>query len=51
MQLPGFDHARGDPEPDADTSNRNQHRQCDSRRLYLLHDQGGWEGMIAPTWI
>lgn len=47
VKLPGFDHARGDPEPDAYTFDRTQHRLVILEGLYLLHDQGGWE-TIAP---
>lgn len=47
IKLPGFDHAKGDPEPDTYTFDRNQHRLVILEGLYLLYDQGGWE-KIAP---
>ena len=44
--LPGFDHAVGDPEPDAHTFHRDKHHIVICEGLYLLHDDDGW-GDIA----
>ena len=43
VKVPGFDHAAGDPEPEAHTFDREQHRVVITEGLYLLHDQAGWE--------
>lgn len=45
VRVPGFDHARGDPEPDAHTFDRQHHRVVIVEGLYLLHDQDGWESI------
>jgi pantothenate kinase len=41
--IPGFDHARGDPEDGAHTFDRHQHKIVIVEGLYLLHDQDGWQ--------
>jgi pantothenate kinase len=41
--VPGFDHARGDPDQNAHVFHRNQHKIVVCEGLYLLHDQHGWE--------
>mmetsp|Transcript_26768 Transcript_26768/g.39599 ORF Transcript_26768/g.39599 Transcript_26768/m.39599 type:complete len:277 (-) Transcript_26768:61-891(-) len=41
--LPGFDHARGDPELDRHEFDRNRHKIVICEGLYLLHDGDGWE--------
>lgn len=38
VMVPGFDHAAGDPEPDAHEFDRSQHRVVVCEGLYLLHD-------------
>lgn len=43
IHIPGFDHAKGDPEPNQHTFHRNKHRIVICEGLYLLHDQDGWE--------
>mmetsp|Transcript_31879 Transcript_31879/g.77424 ORF Transcript_31879/g.77424 Transcript_31879/m.77424 type:complete len:423 (+) Transcript_31879:381-1649(+) len=43
VQIPGFDHARGDPTPAQHTFSRDQHNVVICEGLYLLHDQDGWE--------
>jgi pantothenate kinase len=43
VKVPGFDHAAGDPEPDAHTFDRGEHRVIITEGLYLLHDEDGWE--------
>lgn len=45
IKLPGFDHARGDPEYDAHTFDGNQHKVVIVEGLYLLHDADGWENI------
>lgn len=45
VKVPGFDHARGDPEYDAHTFDRQQHRVVIVEGLYLLHDEAGWESI------
>lgn len=42
VKVPGFDHARGDPEPDAHAFDRAAHKVVICEGLYLLHDQDGW---------
>lgn len=41
LSLPGFDHARGDPEPAHHIYKRQPIVICEG--LYLLHDKDGWE--------
>jgi pantothenate kinase len=43
VKVPGFNHATGDPEPDAHTFDRDEHRVIITEGLYLLHDEDGWE--------
>ena len=43
VALPGFDHARGDPEEAAHQFCRDSHNVVICEGLYLLHDQDGWE--------
>jgi pantothenate kinase len=43
VKVPGFDHAAGDPEPNAHTFDRDEHRVIITEGLYLLHDEDGWE--------
>jgi pantothenate kinase len=43
ITLPGFDHRRGDPEPDKHVFDRHRHKVVVCEGLYLLHDQDGWE--------
>lgn len=45
VTMPGFDHAKGDPEPDAHMFDREQHAVVICEGLYLLHDTDGWEGI------
>ena len=45
--LPGFDHAVGDPRPDAHTFVRGTHKVVVMEGLYLLHEQSGWAGISA----
>ena len=42
VKVPGFDHAKGDPEPDAHVFDRLQHEVVICEGLYLLHDGDGW---------
>ena len=43
VKVPGFDHAAGDPEPDAHIFERSNHRVVLCDGLYLLHGEDGWE--------
>jgi len=43
ISLPGFDHARGDPEPNCHIFDRNEHEVVICEGLYLLHDDDGWD--------
>lgn len=43
VSIPGFDHAKGDPEENQHTFDREQHKIVICEGLYLLHDQDGWE--------
>lgn len=47
IHVPGFDHAAGDPEPDAYQFERGQHNVVLCEGLYLLHDEDGWEEFAA----
>ncbi len=42
IKVPGFDHAKGDPEPDQHVFDRHHHDVVICEGLYLLHDQNGW---------
>eukprot|EP00521_Asterionellopsis_glacialis_P014907 CAMPEP_0195305336 /NCGR_PEP_ID=MMETSP0707-20130614/36107_1 /TAXON_ID=33640 /ORGANISM="Asterionellopsis glacialis, Strain CCMP134" /LENGTH=273 /DNA_ID=CAMNT_0040369423 /DNA_START=232 /DNA_END=1053 /DNA_ORIENTATION=- len=46
VKIPGFDHAVGDPEPDAHTFNRNVHDVVICEGLYLFHDEDGWDSIM-----
>lgn len=43
IKVPGFDHAKGDPEPDQHMFDRSKHRVVICEGLYLLHDHDGWK--------
>ena len=43
IQLPGFDHAKGDPEYNAHIFERERHDIVICEGLYLLHDGDGWQ--------
>lgn len=43
VKVPGWDHAKGDPEEDAHVFDRSLHSVVICEGLYLLHDQDGWE--------
>lgn len=43
IRLPDFDHAAGDPEPDAHEFKRENHKIVICEGLYLLHDNDGWD--------
>jgi pantothenate kinase len=45
LSIPGFDHARGDPEEGAHRFERDRHRIVIVEGLYLLHDRDGWESI------
>lgn len=45
LYIPGFDHAKGDPEPDVYKFDRNLHSVVICEGLYLLHSNHGWEGI------
>ena len=45
VMIPGFDHGRGDPEPDAHMFDRTRHDVVICEGLYLLHDGDGWDGI------
>jgi pantothenate kinase len=45
VSLPGFDHSKGDPEPDRHVFDRYLHDIVICEGLYLLHDSDGWEGI------
>jgi len=45
VSVPGFDHARGDPDKDAHRFVRDEHKIVFCEGLYLLHDDDGWEGI------
>ena len=42
VSMPGFDHARGDPEPGAHLFDRRRHQVVIGEGLYLMHDDDGW---------
>jgi pantothenate kinase len=44
ISLPGFDHARGDPDPNRHVFDRTAHDIVICEGLYLLHNADGWEG-------
>ena len=41
--MPGFDHAKGDPEVDQHRFNRSSHQIVICEGIYLMHDDHGWE--------
>lgn len=43
MSFPGFDHSKGDVEPDKHTFDPNRHKIIICEGQYLLHDADGWE--------
>ena len=43
VSVPGFDHADGDPTPDAYQFNRDEHNVVITEGLYLLHDDEDWK--------
>ena len=43
VSIPGFDHAKGDPEEDQHKFERGKHNIVICEGLYLLHDENGWE--------
>lgn len=45
VSIPGFDHALGDPEPDAHTFERRDHKVVFCEGLYLLHDDENWNSL------
>lgn len=45
VSIPGFDHAKGNPEPDKHCFIRSQHKIVLCEGLYLLHDKNGWENV------
>jgi pantothenate kinase len=45
VTIPGFDHAKGDPEPDQHTFDQNCHKIVICEGIYLLHDNDGWENI------
>jgi pantothenate kinase len=49
IELPGFDHAVGDPQPKRHRFDRNVHEIVICEGLYLLHNADGWQN-IASMW-
>ena len=47
VKVPGFDHARGDPESDAHVFDRSLHKVVIGEGLYLLHDEDGFEDVAS----
>lgn len=45
VSIPGFDHAKGDPEENQHTFVRDDHTIVICEGLYLLHDNDGWENI------
>ena len=43
VSMPGFDHAKGDPEPNQHTFVRSDHQIVICEGIYLMHDDDGWE--------
>ena len=43
IRIPGFDHEKGDPEPDQHEFNRDKHKVVIVEGLYLLHDGDAWK--------
>lgn len=47
IHLPGFDHAKGDPEPGSHIFDPTKHKVLICEGLYLLHDADGWEEVAS----
>lgn len=47
VKLPGFDHSKGDPEPDVHFFDRERHQVVICEGLYLLHEHDGWEDIAG----
>jgi len=45
VSIPGFDHAKGDPEKDKHTFIRNEHSIVIAEGIYLMHQADGWENI------
>lgn len=45
VSIPGFDHAKGDPEPDQHTFIRDEHSIVIAEGIYLMHQGDGWENI------
>jgi len=45
VSIPGFDHARGDPETDSHTFVRDDHKIVVCEGIYLMHDSDGWDNI------
>jgi pantothenate kinase len=45
VNIPGFDHAKGDPEPNMYRFDPNLHRVVICEGLYLLHSKDGWKSI------
>jgi len=43
VSIPGFDHARGDPEPNQHTFDRKKHKIVICEGIYVMHDGDGWD--------
>lgn len=43
--VPGFDHARGDPEPDVYCVDKSRHVVVIFEGLYFCHNEGSWTGI------
>jgi pantothenate kinase len=52
VSIPGFDHAKGDPETDKHTFKRNEHSIVICEGIYLAHQGDGWENIKSYfDWI
>lgn len=45
VSIPGFDHAKGDPQEDQHTFVREKHKIVICEGIYLLHDADGWDSI------
>ncbi|KAL3933823.1 MAG: hypothetical protein SGBAC_010231 [Bacillariaceae sp.] len=45
VSIPGFDHAKGDPQKDQHTFIRNEHSIVIAEGIYLMHQDDGWENI------
>lgn len=45
VSIPGFDHAKGDPEKDKHTFVRSEHSIVIAEGIYLMHQADGWENI------